>query len=72
MKFSRCGEESDGAIRRCKIREDSSNWTDNGISTSYTWSSYPEGMHTFEVRALDNKGAYSEIIVWEFDYEAVE
>lgn len=42
------------------------------ISTSYTWSSYPEGMHTFEVRALDNKGAYSEIIVWEFDFEAVE
>ena len=71
-EFSWYGEDSDGTIRRFEIREDSSNWTDNGISTSYTWSGYPEGMHTFEVRALDNKGAYSEIIVWEFDYETVE
>ncbi len=41
----------------------------NGTSTSYTWSDYSKGDHKFEVRAQDNKGEYSNIIVWEFTYQ---
>jgi len=40
------------------------------LNTSYTWNDYAEGEHTFEVRAQDNEGAYSNVIGWNFTYNA--
>ncbi|HRX66578.1 MAG TPA: Two component regulator three Y domain protein, partial [Mesotoga sp.] len=57
------GSDTDGSIIRYEYRKDSADWESNGNETVYTWSEYSEGEHTFEVRALDNEGAYSETIV---------
>ncbi|HNS76818.1 MAG TPA: Two component regulator three Y domain protein, partial [Mesotoga prima] len=63
------GSDADGSIIRYEFRKDFADWESNGNETGYTWSEYSEGEHTFEVRALDNEGAYSEIIVWTFNYD---
>ncbi|PNE23374.1 Two component regulator three Y domain protein, partial [Mesotoga sp. Brook.08.YT.4.2.5.1] len=42
----------------------------NDLNTSYTWSGYSEGAHVFEVRAQDSDGAYSNVISWNFTYNA--
>jgi len=67
--FSWTGNDPDGEIVRYEIRKDSGEWIDAELSTEYTWNGYSEGEHTFEVRALDNEGAYSKIIVWTFNYD---
>ena len=66
--FSWNGSDSDGTITKYEYRKDGGSWTSNGTSKSYTWSGYFEGSHTFEVRAQDNKGAYSEPVEWNFTY----
>ncbi len=67
--FQWSGSDGDGSIIRYEYRKDFTEWESNGNETGYTWSEYSEGEHTFEVRALDDKGAYSEIIVWIFNYD---
>ena len=64
--FSWNGSDPDGTITKYEYRKDKGSWTSNGTSKSYTWSGYSEGSHTFEVRAQDNEGAYSNIISWSF------
>jgi len=70
--FSWTGSDPDGTITKYEYREDEGSWESNGTSTSYTWSGYSIGEHTFEVRAQDDEGAYSNIIIWNFTYAAVE
>ncbi|HNU24148.1 MAG TPA: ABC transporter substrate-binding protein, partial [Mesotoga sp.] len=53
-------------------RKDGASWTNHGLNTSYTWSGYSEGPHSFEVRAQDDKGAYSESVKWNFTFSASE
>ncbi|WP_147433205.1 SUMF1/EgtB/PvdO family nonheme iron enzyme, partial [Mesotoga sp. BH458_6_3_2_1] len=66
--FSWNGSDPDGTITKYEYRKDGGNWVSNGTSTSFTWSEYSEDSHTFEVMAQDNKGAYSNIISWSFEY----
>ncbi|WP_367363439.1 hypothetical protein [Mesotoga sp.] len=67
--FTWTGSDPDGTITKYEYRKDGGTWTSNGTSKSYTWSDYSKGDHKFEVRAQDNKGAYSEIICWDFNYQ---
>ncbi|MBN2231188.1 MAG: hypothetical protein JW779_16505, partial [Candidatus Thorarchaeota archaeon] len=62
------GVDSDGSIVEYEYIKDGGNWISNGVSTSYTWSGYSEGPHTFEVRAKDNQGEYSEPASWGFSF----
>jgi formylglycine-generating enzyme required for sulfatase activity len=66
--FSWNGSDSDGTIESYEYKKDSSVWVSIGTETSYTWNDYSEGTHKFEVRAQDNKGAYSEPVEWNFTY----
>lgn len=67
--FSWNGNDPDGEIIEYQHRKDSGSWYSNGLNTSYTWSGYSEGSHTFEVRAKDDNSAYSNIISWSFNYQ---
>lgn len=62
------GTDPDGFIERYEYREDGGDWIDIGTKTYFNWSGYLEGPHTFEVRARDNQGAYSETVGWSFVY----
>jgi len=64
--FTWTGDDPDGEIEKYEYRKDGGAWTSNGLNTNYTWNDYTEGAHTFEVRAQDNEGAYSNIIIWNF------
>ena len=66
--FTWTGDDPDGEIEKYEYRKDGGAWTSNGLNTNYTWNDYTEGAHTFEVRAQDNEGAYSNIIIWNFYY----
>jgi peptide/nickel transport system substrate-binding protein len=66
--FTWTGSDPDGTIAKYEYRKDEGSWVSNGTSTSYTWSGYSEGEHKFEVRAQDDKGAYSEPVSWGFAY----
>lgn len=57
-------------IQRYEYRRDGGAWINHGLTTSFTWSGYSEGTHTFEVRARDTKGLYSEPVKWTFNYDA--
>src|SRR6056297_3319973 len=54
------------------IRKDAADWEKNtpALSTTYTWNDFEEGSHTFEVKAKDDNGLESNILKWEFTYEA--
>lgn len=67
ITFEWSGDDPDGYIDHYEYRKDGGSWT-NTTQTSYTWNGYSEGSHTFEVRAQDNDGAYSNIISWSFEY----
>jgi len=69
--FTWTGSDPDGTISKYEYRKDGGAWTSNGTSKSYTWSGYSEGSHTFEVRALDNEGAYSNSVIWDFIYNVI-
>lgn len=66
--FGWSGNDPDGSITKYQYRKDSGSWVNHGMNTSYTWNAYLTGLHTFEVRAQDNKGAYSNILKWTFEY----
>lgn len=66
--FGWSGNDPDGSIIKYQYRKDSGSWVNHGMNTSYTWNAYLTGLHTFEVRAQDNKGAYSNILKWTFEY----
>lgn len=60
------GNDPDGTIDKYECRKDGSIWEDNALQTTYIWSDYSPGAHTFEVRAIDNKDAYSNTLAWNF------
>jgi hypothetical protein len=66
--FTWDGNDSDGTIDHYEYREDGGSWVNYGTSESYSWTGYTEGSHTFEVRAEDNDGAYSEVVTWAFTF----
>jgi hypothetical protein len=63
--FQWTGSDSDGSISGYEYRKDGESWT-NIADTQYIWNTISEGAHTFETRAKDDDGAYSEIITWSF------
>jgi len=67
--FTWTGDDPDGEIEKYEYRKDGGAWTNNGLNTNYIWNDYAEGAHTFEVRAQDNEGAYSNTVIWEFNYD---
>jgi len=69
--FSWTVSNFDGTITKYEYRKDEASWTNHGLNTSYTWSGYSEGPHSFEVRAQDDDGEYSEAASWEFVYNGV-
>ncbi|MDI3471803.1 MAG: hypothetical protein PWQ48_84 [Thermotogaceae bacterium] len=70
VTFEWTGNDVDGVIVHYEYRKDNGSWI--SISqTQYTWSGYSQGAHTFEVRAQDDDGAYSNVIIWNFDYAPV-
>jgi len=70
--FSWSGNDPDGSISKYEYRKDGGAWTNHALNTNYTWNDYAEGAHTFEVRAQDNEGAYSNTIKWSFTYSSIE
>ena len=68
--FTWSGSDPDGTITKYEYRKDGGVWTEHGLNTSYTWNGYSEGEHTFDIRAQDNKGTYSEPVGWSFAYAA--
>ncbi|HHF57994.1 MAG TPA: hypothetical protein ENL41_01050, partial [candidate division WOR-3 bacterium] len=46
--FSWSGSDPDGSIDHYEYRKDGGSWINCGSSTSYEWSGYSEGSHTFE------------------------
>ncbi len=47
--------------------KDTDDWTELSES-SYTWTGYAEGEHLFKVRAVDERGATSNVLEWTFTY----
>ncbi len=68
IKFADQEGSEEVEIVKYDYRKDEGDWTENGTNTSYTWSGYSEGEHTFEVRAQYNGGVYSNAIRWDFIY----
>jgi len=64
--FTWSGDDPDGTIKKYECRKDGLIWEDVALQTTYTWNDYTSGAHTFEVRAIDNKNAFSNIVVWNF------
>jgi hypothetical protein len=64
------GERS---ITKYRYKKDSEDWTDNNplTGTSYEWTGFSEGEHTFQVKAIDNEGLDSNIITWNFKKEKI-
>ena len=69
--FSLIGTDADGTIAKYEYREDGGVWEDCGLATTYTWNGYSEGPHTFEVRAQDNLGLFSNVVIWIFTYSSL-
>ena len=67
-EFTWSGYDSDGFIVEYFVRKDGGPWTTNQQKDFYEWSDYSEGAHSVEVRAKDDKGAYSNIVEWSFLY----
>ncbi len=72
VTFSWAGDDPDGNITLYEYRKDEGSWTNHGLNMSYTWNGYSEGEHTFDVRAQDNNGTYSEPVEWSFTFSASE
>jgi hypothetical protein len=64
------GYDPDGSIFEYEYRKDNGRWMSNGKASSFVWGNYIEGEHTFEVRAIDNDGTYSNILCWNFEYSS--
>ena len=57
--------ENTGSIAGYEYRKDEGSWI-NTTETQFTWNLITDGAHTFEVKAIDNDGLYSEMIIWNF------
>ncbi len=75
VTFSWIEDDPDGNIISYEYKKDEGSWNYHVPSTiykvpstSYTWTGYSEGEHKFEFRVQDNKGAYSNVIGWTFNY----
>lgn len=66
--FTWSGNDTDGTIAEYECKKDNGEWESNGTNTDYNWDNFSEGEHNFYVRAIDNEGAYSDTISWNFDY----
>jgi len=61
------GSDYDGLLAGYQYRKDGGEWEELfELKDSYTWQNVPGGSHTFEVRAVDNDGFYSESVSWFF------
>ncbi|NLI08027.1 MAG: tetratricopeptide repeat protein, partial [Thermotogaceae bacterium] len=69
--FSWSGSDPDGEIAGYEYRKDGGDWVEYALDTGYVWEGYPQGEHTFEVRAKDSHGAYSETVKWLFIYTPI-
>lgn len=69
ITFSWTVEDPDGDAIEFECRKNKEEWINNGSGSSHTWSGYAEAQHIFEVRALDSKGTFSNVISWIFTYE---
>lgn len=67
--FSWIGEDPDDNAFVYMYRKDEEAWIDIGLDTSLVWDDYEGSQHMLEVKALDDKGAYSDVISWRFTYE---
>jgi len=63
------GTDTDGNIARYEYRKDGGSWQNHGSNTSYVWEDYSESSHTFEARAIDDKGSISNVLMWSFVYD---
>ncbi len=61
------GKDSDGTVISYEYKKDNEQWQTT-TNTQYKWNLTTEGSHTFEVRAKDDDGSYSDIITWSFIY----
>jgi len=66
ITFTWSGDDPDGEIVLYEFRKDGGDWEGHGTVTDHEWQDCPVGIRTFEVRAKDNAGDYSNIITWEF------
>ncbi|HOO34404.1 MAG TPA: hypothetical protein PK466_13070, partial [Thermotogota bacterium] len=62
------GSDRDGSIDHFEYRLDSDDPVNTGEKT-YKWNDYSSGQHVFSVVAVDDKGAESIEISWDFTYE---
>ena len=67
--FNWGGYDADGSISHYFYRTDNSGWIQTN-GTSYTWSGYNHGSHTFYVKAVDNRGSESDVDSRSFTYGA--
>ncbi|PVD15357.1 hypothetical protein V512_000130 [Mesotoga sp. Brook.08.105.5.1] len=58
--------DPDGTIAKYYVNVDEAGWDDYGLETEYVWNDYGTGVHSFEVKAEDNEGTFSNIISWNF------
>ena len=61
------GHDPDGNLSNYWIKKDSGNWIYR-TGTSYTYSGYSLGEHTFSVKAEDDQREESAVISWTFNY----
>ncbi|MFO7882631.1 MAG: SUMF1/EgtB/PvdO family nonheme iron enzyme [Kosmotogaceae bacterium] len=64
--FAWAGEDPEGSEIKFEYRKNGEEWTDYDGSTTYTWNNHNLGIFVFEVRAIDDKEACSDIITWNF------
>lgn len=54
-------------LEKVQIKKDDNNWQTIGKNTAFSWTNIDKGIHTFKVRAVDNKENYSNEIEWSFN-----
>lgn len=54
-------------LEKIQIKKDDNNWQTIGKNTAFSWTNIDKGIHTFKVRAVDNKENYSNEIEWSFN-----
>ena len=74
FEWSGTDEAGSRAIAKYQYMKDDDTWVDMNplTATTYTWNEIAEGEHTFEIKAIDDEGAESNILLWEFSYSESE
>jgi len=57
----------DDILEKMQIKKDDNNWQTISKNTAFKWENISKGLHTFKVRAIDNKDNYSNEIEWSFN-----